>query len=83
MTRDFERPLCDPRHPLWPLLRFTFLLAAITFLLYGEANNFDETELRVITQFAPVLIGGKLLNDKLSSRLKDRCREIGHNPEDG
>ena len=42
-------------HPGWDCLKFLIMVAALTFLLYGEASNFDETELRVIGQFAGVL----------------------------
>jgi hypothetical protein len=66
---DFNRKLGDPKHPLYSLIKFTLLVGALTFLLYGQASNFDETELRVIGQFVPVLIGGKYLSDKFAERM--------------
>ena len=38
----------DPRHPVWPLLRITVMLAFLTLILYITAHNFDATELRTI-----------------------------------
>lgn len=70
MINDFSRPISDPKHPLWSAIKFVVLVGAITLLLYGEASNFDETELRVIGQFIPVLIGGKYLSDKFTEKME-------------
>jgi hypothetical protein len=48
----------DPNHPIWGFFKFTLALIALTLLLWGEASNFDETEIRVITQFAALWAGG-------------------------
>lgn len=53
-------------HPAWGFAKFLVVCILLTVLMWGEATNFDETELRVIGQFAALYAagkwGGKLLN---------------------
>lgn len=49
--------LKDPRHPIWAILRTAVMLLGLTALLYLNANNFDETELRVIGGYIAIALG--------------------------
>ena len=44
-------------HPLWATVRFVVLVIAVTLLLYNNADNFDETEIKTIIEIA-VISGG-------------------------
>lgn len=46
----------DPRHPLWSVVRLSVYMVALNFLLWLNASNFDETELRTIVLMS--LAGG-------------------------
>lgn len=49
MTTD---KLADPGHPLWSIIRLTVLMIALVSVLYLNASQFDDTELRtIITMF--------------------------------
>ena len=41
-------PLHEPNHPIWPLLRLTVMMIALTIVLYLSAHTFDNTELTTI-----------------------------------
>ncbi len=53
-----KHALSDPAHPIWGFAKFVILIGVLTALLWGEATHFDETELRVISQFAALWAGG-------------------------
>lgn len=68
-----KRPICPvckhevPQgdHPGWITLRFFGLIGLLTVMLYRQASNFDETELKVIFAMAilvgPAMFAGKAL----------------------
>jgi len=47
----------NANHPIWATIRFCALCIAATFVLWKNATNFDETELKAIIEIA-VLAGG-------------------------
>lgn len=49
----------DPKHPIYPLLRFTVALVSLTVILAVSASNFDITEIRTIIAMFIVLAGGE------------------------
>ena len=49
--------MSDPGHPLYATIRFCALAVAVTFVLWKNASNFDETEVKTILEIA-VLAGG-------------------------
>lgn len=58
------RGLNHPQHPLWGLIRFTLLCGCVTFLLWRNAETFDETEVKTIIEIA-VLSGGAIMGESL------------------
>ena len=42
-------------HPAWGFLKFALACCLLTFLLYQNASNFDETELKVLFWFGVVV----------------------------
>ncbi len=40
--------MSDPNHPIWPIVRLTILMTALTITLWLTASNFDYTEIRTI-----------------------------------
>ncbi len=49
----------NPAHPLYSLIRFLAVLGAVTVVLYANASNFDETELRAIGEIGLAIVAGK------------------------
>lgn len=47
----------DQNHPLWATVRFCALCVACTFVLWKNASNFDETEIKAILEIA-IMAGG-------------------------
>jgi hypothetical protein len=43
--------LPDQQHPIWRLSRLAVCLVALTCIMYFNAQDFDETELRAIFWF--------------------------------
>jgi len=64
----------NPAHPIYGLLRFTVMMAALCFSLWLFANDFDETEMKSLGTFVALVIGAlgveRLgnLKEKLSGR---------------
>ena len=49
--------MSDPWHPIYATIRFCALAIAVTFVLWKNASNFDETEIKTIIEIA-ILAGG-------------------------
>ena len=49
--------MADHNHPIYATVRFCALCSATTFILWKNASNFDETEVKAILEIA-VLAGG-------------------------
>ena len=51
-------PTCNQRliHPFWEFLKFALVCGLLTLLLYSNATNFDQTELRTLFSFG-VIVG--------------------------
>lgn len=47
----------NPSHPLWATIRFGAICVVVTFVLWRNANNFDETEVKTIIEIA-LMAGG-------------------------
>jgi len=62
--------LNDPRHPLWGIIRFTLLCLCVTFLLWRNAESFDETEVKTIVEIA-VISGGAIFGESLFRKKDD------------
>ena len=37
-----------PTHPVWQLIRLAILMLTLSFVLWLNASNFDETEIKTI-----------------------------------
>ena len=61
MTSSKQTPpaskLSNPQHPLWATFRFSIVVIGVTFILWGNASSFDETEIKTILEIA-ILSGG-------------------------
>jgi hypothetical protein len=49
----------DPKHPIWAIIRTTIILIALTFVLWINASNFDDTEIRTIVAMFLAAIGAE------------------------
>lgn len=47
----------ESNHPIWSLARFGLAVVAVTVVLSINASDFDETEIKTITEIA-ILVGG-------------------------
>lgn len=49
--------LPDPSHPIWIVGKALVLLGFASLFAYTNANNFDETEIKMLGEIALVLFG--------------------------
>lgn len=58
----------NPNHPIWTIAKALVILSFAVLFAYTNANNFDETEITMLTQLAAVLFGGAALEAFLKAR---------------
>jgi len=49
----------DPKHPIWAIIRTAIMLVALAFVLWINASNFDDTEIRTIVAMFLAAIGAE------------------------
>ena len=57
-------------HPIWPLLRLVVILGFLTLVLYLNASEFDETELKVIGWMFMGFLGREFI-PSVAKKVKD------------
>lgn len=57
MPKPVLKGLNNPQHPFWATLRFLFVCAGITVVLWSNAEDFDGTEIKSIVEIALVAGG--------------------------
>lgn len=58
----------DQNHPMWRFLNFLIVLALVVVASWSNASNFDETELRMITQIMAAMFGIEAFRGFLASK---------------
>ena len=57
-----RRHWSDPKHPMWPFLRFALVfvcvMAVATVAMWRHASNFDETEIAALREIGGALLAG-------------------------
>lgn len=71
-TREKPAVISDPKHPLWPLVRLSILMLTLVLVLWLQASNFDQTEIKAIILIflaaAGVEGGLQVVNRKMDKR---------------
>lgn len=57
-------------HPIWPIIRLIVIMSALTLVLWLNAANFDETELKVIGWMFLAILGRETFTPILT-KVKD------------
>lgn len=57
----------DASHPVWALLRTTAILGVLTFVLWLNAEHFDNTEIRTILTMFFGLLGVEGVSNAVSN----------------
>ena len=58
----------EASHPFWTILKALVVLTFAALFAYTNANNFDETELKMLIELGAVLFGGAALESLLKAR---------------
>lgn len=58
----------DPTHPIWLIVKALTLLAFVVLFAWTNAANFDETEIKMLTEIGLVLFGSAALESFLKKR---------------
>lgn len=56
----------DPKHPIWAIIRTVILLLALIVVLWVNASNFDDTELKTIVAMFLAAIGAETATKLMS-----------------
>jgi hypothetical protein len=49
----------NPNHPVWRLLQTVVYLVFAAFIMWANASDFDETELKALTWIGGVMFAGE------------------------
>lgn len=58
----------DPTHPIWLIVKALTLLAFVALFAWTNAANFDETEIKMLSEIGLVLFGSAALESFLKKR---------------
>lgn len=64
--------MTDPSHPVWRIVEGGLYLGILSYIMHGNASNFDETEIRTIVEFMLAYTGLKTGKTVIESMLKGK-----------